>query len=106
VGSDQPAIQIRAPGNFTPATNSSDEKSASRQPVEEKSVNVAHLPETIQRQTESGDAVATSADQQQDQGAEKKKASQAEPDLNDLANKVYKEVRHRLATEWERNRLK
>jgi hypothetical protein len=58
-------------------------------------------PAALQRQVApSNSSPATTAEQSPSPKAEKK--SQAEPDLQDLVQKVYIEIRHRLANELER----
>ena len=69
----------------------------------EKSVNATPIPNMIQRQTVSDKPLlSNSPEPVKSEGAEKTK--QGEPDLDDLARRVYGEVRRRLATEWERTR--
>jgi hypothetical protein len=61
------------------------------------------LQEVLQRQAQS-EAPATSDGQQQGQASQAEKKNQGEPDLQDLAQKVYAEVRRRLNVESERTR--
>jgi hypothetical protein len=81
--------------------NPIDQNSASAQPTStlaETSMDAAPVSRAIQRQ-----AVSETPAQPASQGTDaEKERSPVEPDLNDLAQKVYAEIRRRLATESER----
>jgi hypothetical protein len=68
-----------------------------------KSANSVDMPAMLQRQTLTN-APGLSMTQEQGQAQQNKDKSKTEPDLDDLAQKVYVEVRRRLALERERTR--
>ncbi len=71
----------------------------------ERSVPVAPVPAVVQRQTLPHEP-SMPASSEQGQMAQNEKATQPEPNLDDLAQRVYSEIRHRLTLEWERMRRK
>jgi hypothetical protein len=81
--------------------NPVDQNSVSAQPIPtsaETSMDAVRVSTAIQRQAVS----ETSAQPASQATGAGKELSPVEPDLNDLAQKVYAEVRRRLATESER----
>ena len=69
----------------------------------ENLVNATSMPNIIQRQTVADQPSVTNR-QEEVHSPRVEKKTYAEPDLDDLARRVYAEVRRRLATEWERIR--
>jgi hypothetical protein len=100
----QPEIQrtIHADQKLVAPEQSS--AAGSQSPVEHR-VETPPTPSAIQRQALPTDALPTNRQEPAEPArAEKAKHKHAEPDLDDLARRVYAEVRRRLAAEWERRR--
>lgn len=69
----------------------------------EKTVNIVDFPAVVQRQPVA-EATALSPEQQRDASLSPQQAAETEPDVDELARKVYAKIRHRLSMEWERLR--
>jgi hypothetical protein len=102
VHSNQPQIQVATPAGSNGQRIFSDSYTSTAQ---ERSIPGTSSPAIIQRQTPP-DGTSMPANSVQDQTAQSEKASQTEPNLDDLAQRVYSEIRHRLTLEWERMRRK
>jgi hypothetical protein len=90
------------PGGFDPGRTFPDQPITEAQ---QRSVPVTPVPAVVQRQTlHHQPSMPDGSDQ--GQMTQDEKASPAEPNLDDLAQRVYSELRRRLTLEWERMRRK
>ncbi|HEY3474454.1 MAG TPA: hypothetical protein VGK56_07565, partial [Anaerolineales bacterium] len=104
LSSDQRDVQRKTAVRPSSAESSSNQKTFLHEYTAapaEKAGHTAHSPTVLQRQIESS-VSSTGPEQDQASPSEEQEKASAEPDLHDLAQKVYAEVRRRLATESER----
>jgi hypothetical protein len=105
VNANQRDVQRQTAIRSSPAEASRDQKAFLHEysvaPVERVDQTTLS-PTMLQRQAASEAPATTVTVQQQEPVSQDEKKDQGEPDLQDLAQKVYVEIRRRLATESER----
>ena len=107
MSSHQPEMHVETQVSFSQEQPSNAQSTIASQHTfapREGSRQATHLPTVIQREA-LPEEPSMPASQESDQSpGQKEDPAQSEPDLDDLAHKVYAEVRRRLAREWERAR--